>query len=135
MSFLALVFLLGRRDPKALLRQWAFLVGAPLYTGRPLRSSHARFSPGSFLFSLSLVCSLSLSISSLSSLSLSLSLSLFVCPLSLFLLRGASVENFGEQNLGVLGVCILSTFLVLFRICFCFVVWRCSPESCLTKFS
>ena len=42
--------------PKALLRQRTFWVGVPFYTGRPPRSSHARFSPR--LFALSLFLSL-----------------------------------------------------------------------------
>ena len=62
--------------------------GGALVHGSPPTVLTRTFSPGSFLFFFSLVWSLCLS------------LSLSIPPLSVFLLRGTSVENFGEQTLG-----------------------------------
>ena len=42
-------------------------------------------------------------------------------------------KNFRERTLGF-GVCEGSLVLVLFCLCFCFIVWFCSPESCLIFF-
>ena len=44
-------------------------------------------------------------------------------------------ENFRERTLRIWDLCSFDVFWCCFCVCFCFITWCCSPESCLKKFS
>ena len=43
-------------------------------------------------------------------------------------------KNFCARTFGFLPLCPVGVFFVLFCQCFCFIVWRCSPRSCLKNY-
>ena len=52
-------------------------------------------------------------------------------PKIYFLVRCAFWKKFSGANFWFFSLCVPLVFLVLFCLCFCFIAWRCSPESFL----